>query len=700
MFSHFRLQLLTLLVVWGLVACVPTPPANPNGLGSAAATAEPEGGADEAETVAADEAVSTPAGVTASPSPTFAPVVAESGETMFAPSASQAEETLNGLTVGINSDGRAYIGQLDAPVVIEEFSDYQCPFCARFAAEAMPMLLKEEIAAGEAVIVFYDFPLESIHPQAFIASLAARCVGEQSPAAYWEMHDLLFQTVPSWSNDQAAAFFKELSQQLELDEAQFATCLDSEKYAEQVKADLAIGQARGVTGTPTFFLNKQMMVGAQPYSALSQAIAKVAQGEALATAPETAPPQPPADVEIPAFEMPEALVIQPSTVVVLGSPSAPITIVEFSDYQCPFCNRHVSETMPQLLAEMIETGRVRYEFKDFPLESIHPDARGAAIAARCAGDQEGYWAMHDALFANQNRWSGQGEKANEIYISLADELQLDTQFFQTCLESGNYDAAVQADLDEGMALGITGTPTFFINGYGISGARPYELFDMIVTAIEEDRLEQLYREAYDAQVAAYQEQQAQAAQPTRPAEPVEVPTEGWPTIGSPDAPITIIEYTDFQCPYCGRHFAETYPLIQQNYVDKGLVRYVFKDFPLNFHLQAQDAAEAARCANDQEAYLAMHDYLFETQAEWSGREDAVELFIGYAKVLELDVDTFTECLTSDKYAEAVQIDYNEGLQIGISGTPSFLVNGTLVVGAVPYPSFDQALQTLLAAEEN
>ncbi|MCA9980442.1 MAG: DsbA family protein, partial [Anaerolineales bacterium] len=394
--------------------------------------------------------------------------------------------------------------------------------------------------------------------------------------------------------------------------------------------------------------------------------------------------------------------VSPSTVAALGDEDAPITIVEFSDYQCPFCRRHVDETMPTLLAEMIETGRVRYEFKDFPLDNIHPQARLAAEAARCAGDQEAYWEMHDRLFAGQELWSGQADPA-EVFGQFAAELGLDTAVFETCLDSGTYTNAVQADVAEGMALGITGTPTFFIGGYGISGAQPIDLFQTVVEAIETDALEDLFREAYDAQVEALRAQRAaeaqQQPQPAAPTEPVDVPIEGWPTIGDPDAPVTIVEYTDFQCPYCGRYFAQTFPQIKENYIDTGLVRYVFKDFPLDFHLEADEAALAARCAHDQEAFMPMHDLLFERQGEWGGQSNVTEIFVGYADELGLDTAAFSECINSDKYVAAVQADLAEGFQVGVTGTPSFLVNGNLVVGALPYSSFSQAIESLLAQTE-
>lgn len=597
------------------------------------------------------------------------------------------------IPTGFTEDGRPYLGNLDAPVIIEEYSDYQCPYCARFTLETKPTLKTEALINGEAVLIFYDFPLE-FHPQGIPAANAARCAGEQGAIQYWQMHEALFADVQAWGNANATAAFNQLASDLGLDTDSFATCIDENRYEADINADIAHGRERGVTGTPSFFINDQMMFGAQPAPAFLQAIAAVNSGETIAQPPQA--DSPPAAQEIPPFQMPTQVTLSPATTPAKGNDDAPITIVEFSDYQCPFCQRHVGQTMPTLLAELVETGRVRYEFKDFPLDEIHPDARSAAAAARCAEEQNSYWEMHNVLFSNQQSWSGLGDGATAVYSDLANGLGLDGDQIADCIASGRYDEAIQADYEEGLTHGVTGTPAFFIDGYFISGAQPYDLFEIVVNAIETDTIEALFREAYDAQVEAYlAQQQAQQAPPPPPTD-IEVPIDqSNPSLGDPNAPITLIEYTDFQCPYCGRHFAQTFPLIKENFIDTGLVRYVFKDFPLNFHPQAQKAAEAARCAHEQDAFLDMHQTLFENQQGWSGQSNATEQFIGYANNLQLDVEAFTSCLNSDRYAEAVQADLAEGSGIGITGTPSFVVNGTLLVGAVPYPTFEQAFQSFL-----
>jgi protein-disulfide isomerase len=182
------------------------------------------------------------------------------------------------------------------------------------------------------------------------------------------------------------------------------------------------------------------------------------------------------------------------TPLVLGDPNAPVTIVEFSDYQCPFCAQYTSETWPRLKAEFVDTGRVRYVFKDFPLANIHPQASKAHEAARCAGEQGTYWVMHDHLFAGQAEWAGYLDHVS-VFKRYAAELELDTTAFDACLDSARWTEAVNADLAEGAGLGVRGTPNFFIDGYPLVGAQPYETFQYAIELAEQGRLGEAYQSA-------------------------------------------------------------------------------------------------------------------------------------------------------------------------------------------------------------
>lgn len=583
----------------------------------------------------------------------------------------------NGIPVGFTDEGRPYRGYPDSPVVMETFSDFQCPFCGRFAQETLPGLMENQIAGGEVLMVFYDFPLESIHPQAAAAANAARCAGDQGAAAYWAMHDRLFGSIEEWSNDTAGDVFRRYAAELGLEAIDFSNCLDENRHSDLIAADLELGSSRGVNSTPSFFLNDQPVVGAYPLDYFNDAIARIQGGESIASEPEPAQPSAPAVKPTP------ATVLMDDIAATRGDEEAPVTIVEYTDYQCPYCSRHAAETLPVLLTQMVDSGRVRYIIKDFPLDNIHPEARAAAVAARCAGEQDAYWEMHDALFQRQGEWSGLGAGAGGFFTTLATELGLEESAFATCLGSGRYDDIIQANLDEGLALGVRGTPAFFINGFPISGAQPFELFEYAVGLAEEGTLA-------DAYVSEAQEA------PPEPSGPVEVDLGDAFSIGAEDAPLVLVEFTDFQCPFCSRHFAQTFPQIKADYIDTGKVRYVFKDFPLtNIHPQAEKAAEAARCAGEQDAYLVMHELLFTRQDEWSGRSDAEGLFVSFAEGAGLDADLFSECLASGRYSEAVSADLEQGIRLGINGTPAFFLNGNYISGAQPFAVFQEAIESLL-----
>jgi protein-disulfide isomerase len=593
----------------------------------------------------------------------------------------------NGIQVGFTADGHPYRGDPDAAVVIEEFSDFQCPYCVRFFEQTLPSIDENQIANGEVLLIFYDFPLTTIHPQAMAAANAARCAAEQGAVAFWQMHDLIFTSMESWANRNANSGFSTLARQIGIDLERFEECQENERYLESIQADLDLGRGRGVGSTPSFFINDQPLIGAQPLPIFDQAIALAQDGELVAEAVPTTTQTQPAE---PAAKPTPATIRDSDYAGSLGEPDAPVTIVEYTDFQCPFCQRHVQQTLPLMMEAMITTGRVRYVLKDFPLDSIHPEARQAALAARCAGEQQAYWEMHDALFAEQSEWAGQGSNTAVILSGIAADLSLDTSAFQSCMASRRFDEVVQSNQDEGISLGVRGTPFFFVNGFPINGAQPYELFEYAIGLAEEGTLADAYSLPPQAEPTA-------VPQPTGP---VDVPIEGSFSIGDPEAPIIMVEYTDYQCPFCSRHFQQTMPQIRSNFIDQGLVYYVFKDFPLtNIHPQAMVAAEAARCAGEQEAYPQMHDALFDQQQEWSNRSDADQLFVQYADELDLDTTQFRDCLSSRKYQDAVMADLDKGIGFGVRGTPAFFINGNFLSGAQPYSVFEQAINSLLSESE-
>ncbi len=160
---------------------------------------------------------------------------------------------------------------------------------------------------------------------------------------------------------------------------------------------------------------------------------------------------------------------------VKGSETAPVTIIEFSDYQCPFCARFWQETLPSIDKEYIQTGKVRFIYRDYPLP-FHPQAQPSAVAAECAGDQGKYWEMHDKIFENQASLS------DSSYDGFAQAIGLNLNTFKTCVSDGKKVAEIQKDLADGQAAGVSGTPAFFVNGVKIEGAQPFSVFKQLIDA--------------------------------------------------------------------------------------------------------------------------------------------------------------------------------------------------------------------------
>lgn len=175
---------------------------------------------------------------------------------------------------------------------------------------------------------------------------------------------------------------------------------------------------------------------------------------------------------------------------VMGDPSAPVTIIEFSDYQCPYCRRFYNDTFAQLVSTYIETGKAKLIFRDLPLIDKHPDALPTAIAANCAREQGGdavYFQMHDAIFDGENKLDLKKtvEIPQESLVQYATDLGLDAAAFKTCIadSDGTQAAEVQNDMAEADAIGVSATPSFIINGWLIEGAEDFSTFQTVIDGV-------------------------------------------------------------------------------------------------------------------------------------------------------------------------------------------------------------------------
>lgn len=409
-------------------------------------------------------------------------------------------ETYKGIPVGFTDDGYPYRGEPDAPIIMYEFSDYQCPFCNRYFVQTEPALDEAYVRNGQVRVVFRDFPLEELHPNAPAAHIVSVCIAEQGSASvFWEVHADIFRTVGEWqASPTPNEVFLRIAEEHGADIEQLQECIADVASANLVDERVNDALRLGFSGTPTFqFLRLEdgalfPLVGAQPFDNFAQLIAAIQAG---AMPQQTAPEQQAQEGsnEIPFWATAEGWQPDPDRPgynmagdQYRGSLDAPITIIEFSDFQCPYCRRHFEQTQPALDAAFVDTGKVLWIFKHFPL-SIHPQAPAAGVAAECAAEQGQFWEMHHILFQDPTAWSI--EDPSNIFIDLAAQLNLDTEAFAACLNDSEMASRVDSDLQEGAAY-VRGTPTFIVihgsQGSIIPGALPEDRFTEIINGVLEE----------------------------------------------------------------------------------------------------------------------------------------------------------------------------------------------------------------------
>jgi protein-disulfide isomerase len=194
-----------------------------------------------------------------------------------------------------------------------------------------------------------------------------------------------------------------------------------------------------------------------------------------------------------------------------------------------------------------------------------------------------------------------------------------------------------------------------------------------------------------------QQQNAKNTPPEPPAPKAKMALDGLPMLGVKTAPITIVEFTDYQCPYCQRFHVATFPEIKKNYIDTGKVRFFSRDMPLDFHPNALRAAQAARCANEQGKFWQLRDVMAANPNTLD-----LESIVKFGGDLQMDAGALRACIQSEKYRTPVQKDMLEAMSIGATGTPTFVVgrttpegvDGELMIGALPFSMFDEKLKSL------
>jgi protein-disulfide isomerase len=385
-------------------------------------------------------------------------------------------------------DGAPSRGPEDALVTIVAFEDFQCPFCARAVATLDRIL---EAYPGEVRVVLRHQPLP-FHQNAMPAAEASmEAFAQRGPAGFWAMHDLLFENREALDR----ASLEGYAARLGLDLPRFGRALDEHTHRARIEEDSELGNRIGANGTPSFFINGVPLMGAQPFEEFERVIdreresarrlvgagvprtrvyerviqdgrTQIERPTARAAAPPTPQPDPRAVYRVPIDGAP-----------VLGPDDALVTVVVFSDFQCPFCAR-VEPTLRQLRAEYGRDLRIVWMNNPLP---FHPNAMPAAEAALEVFAQtgaRGFWAFHDRLFENQQALA---REDLERYAASIPGVRMPR--FRAALDRHTHRASIEANQTLARQLGATGTPGFFINGRNLRGAQPIEAFRALVEEV-------------------------------------------------------------------------------------------------------------------------------------------------------------------------------------------------------------------------
>ncbi len=587
------------------------------------------------------------------------------------------------------------LGSPTAEVTLVAFLDFQCPFCARGFDTLMT--LATEYGPERLRIVVKHLPLD-FHPDALPAAVAAQAVRDVAGnPAFFDYAAQLMAHQRSLSAPALADF----AQSVGVERSLYNDAVADEATVRAVANDMRVAARLGVDGTPAFFVNGVSLAGALPIENFRAVIdaesnamaASTRQGKSWADAYRSR-----LDENLRGGLAARILGEDPSTyrVPVDGSPTkgpddALVTLVEFSDFECPFC-KTAQGTVEQLLERY--PGKLRVVFKQLPLpfhRRAEPAARLADLVYREKGADK-FWQAVSGLFASAPRLD------DERLVQLGVELGLKPDEVRAALARPERPERLVKDATLAEDVGANGTPHFFINGKRLSGALPLEAFQAVVDS-ELEAAERLVG-AGTPPAKLYDQLMASGIAPGAPQKLAELPPDapqldeaGRPARGPKTAPLVIHVFSDFQCPYCKRAEATLNELDAEL---PGKVRFVWHNLPLEFHDHARPAARAALEAYAQKGdagFWKMHAALFDL----GGDEPALthDALVAHARSIGLDTKRFEKALASGAHEASIEADEQLAQALGISGTPAFVVGDYLIKGARPLSYFLRVTRLVL-----
>jgi protein-disulfide isomerase len=576
-----------------------------------------------------------------------------------------------------------------AYVTIVVFSDFQCSFCARL--ETTFDRLREEYGEDKLRIVFKNDPLSFHHHARLAAEVGQGVLALGGQAAFWRYHAMAFLKQSTMSPEAIRAWAMASG----VDERALEEGLQKKRWAQKVAHDISLAKRLGVDGTPGSFINGVSVGGAQPYEnfkavieaelekakslvdrgvAREQVYARLVTANFKAAAPD--------DDEDDASAASVVYKIPDGVGPVRGPSSAQVTIVEFSDFQCPYCKR-VEETLVRVRREYGD--KVRIVWRDMPL-SFHPRAEPAAQLARAGRAQKGdagFWAVHDLLFDSQPALE------DSDLERIARDAKLDVPKAMAAVKAKSFKKGIDDDIALGDDFDASGTPHFFVNGRRFVGSQPFEKFKVVIDE-ELAKAEALLKQG-TALNAVYETLTKDGKGPAMPEKKAIAPAApNAPFRGTANAKVIIQEVSDFQCPFCKRAEATMDELLKMY---PGKIKIVWRDKPLPMHPDAPLAAEAAREAHAQkgnEGFAKMQKLLFDNQQAL--KRDALD---GYARSIGLDMTRFAQALDSHKHKAAVDADEKASSDAGVQGTPGVFIGPYFLSGAQPLAKFRKVVDLVL-----
>lgn len=585
------------------------------------------------------------------------------------------------------------LGSRSAPVTLVAFLDLECPFCAK-AWDTLEQL-RNRYGADQLRIVVKYLPL-AFHKHATSAAQTVVAVQRQhGDLAAAKFMQRVLHSQEQLTDAALQAWAAESSPIMDPDAP--STRVFSLDAGEQLQRDQALAARLGIDGTPSFRINGIPLEGALSASEFERLIdlelvevqhlvAKgLRPGDVYATRvatnhrppqvePTKEPQKDPTRWAVPIGNSPQ-----------LGPSTAPVTIVSFMDYECPFCQRGFS-TLKQLHDKY--PSQLRIVWKHRPLD-FHEQAAGAAEFAVEVRKQKGdlaFWDVCGELFSQQ------AELSSALYARIANRLGLDQSAWQNHVSNGDTTAVLSADSDDADAFGVEGTPQFFVNGLRVKGSKPIEEFVELIERELAAAAALKQGGTAEPRIAAALMAEAKPAPEPPSIDPALRLPEG-PSTGPSNAKVTIHAFSDYQCPYCQRADTTVRSLLAKYPKD---VRLIWHDLPLGFHDRARAAATLARevlAQKGADAFFEIGHTLFAKQTDLSEAS-----LLQYAKAMGVRDEPLLAERRDQAHGKAIDSDRELAEQLHISGTPTFIVGRYLLEGAQPMRSFERLIRLELSRQ--